>query len=127
MIKFMEYLYRLMTGRVLTLKGIFALISLILFAQLGFSVPTMQEFKDEKIGLKTTFNNFLKLPLSGRRDRVEGRIVGAGTETLYKMTPDEELVSSLLKPGTPPCILFQLLVDIGLATLLMIASLNLKL
>ncbi|WP_180323806.1 Ig-like domain-containing protein, partial [bacterium endosymbiont of Bathymodiolus sp. 5 South] len=68
----------------------------------GFSVPTMQEFKDEKIGLKTTFNNFLKLPLSGRRDRVEGRIVGAGTETLYKMTPDEELVSSLLKPGTPP-------------------------
>jgi hypothetical protein len=62
----------------------------------------MQEFKDEKIGLKTTFNNFLKLPLSGRRDRVEGRIVGAGTETLYKMTPDEELVSSLLKPGTPP-------------------------
>ncbi len=37
----------------------------------GFSVPSKQEFIDEKIGLKTTtFNNFLKLPLTGMRKRV---------------------------------------------------------
>ena len=37
----------------------------------GFSVPSKQEFIDEKIGLKTTtFNNSLKLPLTGMRKRV---------------------------------------------------------
>jgi hypothetical protein len=34
----------------------------------GFRVPTIQEFKDEKIGANSiVFENFLGLPMSGKR------------------------------------------------------------
>ncbi|SHN92963.1 hypothetical protein BCLUESOX_229 [bacterium endosymbiont of Bathymodiolus sp. 5 South] len=49
----------------------------------GFSVPTMQEFKDEKIGLKATFDNFLKLPLAGKLDRANGNITNTRSSGRY--------------------------------------------
>jgi hypothetical protein len=50
---------------------------------IGFSVPTMQEFKDEKIGLKATFNHFLKLPLAGKLDRANGKITSTRSSGRY--------------------------------------------
>jgi hypothetical protein len=43
----------------------------------------MQEFKDEKIGLKATFDNFLKLPLAGKLDRANGNITNTRSSGRY--------------------------------------------
>ncbi|OIR25716.1 FISUMP domain-containing protein [Bathymodiolus thermophilus thioautotrophic gill symbiont] len=50
----------------------------------GFRVPTIDEFKDEKIDYDSVvFKNFLKLPMSGKRNAQDGILIEPGRHGYY--------------------------------------------